>query len=95
MKLARLGFIVVDDDQSGFCVPTHLRFGEGLPGLGVLSWGESHVTLFASRPEARAAIRRTKHYQLAMDEEHVDPSRCRVLEVRAAPRGKQSAPVTT
>jgi len=68
--------------------PLALDASEGLPDRGILTWRSAsapHVALFETRRAARAAITRTRHYNLAFDVDGVDARLCQIREARPIP----------
>ena len=61
-----------------------LRFGDGMPSLGVLDWRNERepCATFTTRDEARKAIRRTEFYRLAMGDGQGPKSKeCKIVPV--------------
>lgn len=58
-----LGYVVLSDDQIGLCIPQELIVPENARrGESILQHTERCVTIFDSRADAKAAIKRTVEY---------------------------------
>jgi hypothetical protein len=81
------GWMVVEASED-FEQALGLSTGPGMPVEGVLDWTDGEKAIFLSTKEAKAAIKRTELYRLALDT-HQLPERkyCKVIRVEFVRKG--------